>query len=123
MPTMIAEFDDTISADQGPDIPRATLSVRIPRWAHKRMKTGARDAGSTAAELYASVIERFLKDDLQHWSKALLTGPTSSPPTTLTMAKPLALRVRALAEERDIQIVFTAVLLHLDEAPPSAVAA
>jgi len=87
------------------------------------MKTGARDAGSTAAELYASVIERFLKDDLQHWSKALLTGPTSSPPTTLTMAKPLALRVRALAEERDIQIVFTAVLLHLDEAPPSAVAA
>lgn len=56
----------------------------------------------------------------------LFTGPTSSPPTTLTMAKPLVLRVRALADERDIQIsdlVFTAVLLHLDEAPPSAVAA
>lgn len=37
----------------------------------------ARDR-ATAADLYATVIERFLDDELQHWRKALLTRPTTS---------------------------------------------
>lgn len=90
------------------------------------MKAEAREAGVTAADLYAAVIKRFLDDEIQHWSKALLTGPASSPSTTLAMARPLVLHVRAIADERDALIsalVYTAVLLHLDEAPRSVAAA
>lgn len=50
----------------------------------------------------------------------------ASPSTTLAMARPLVLRVRAIADERDVLIsalVYTAVLLHLDEAPRSVAAA
>jgi hypothetical protein len=123
---MVAEPNDANLTDQGWGMPRSALSVRIPSWAHKRMKAEAREAGVTAADLYAAVIERFLDDEIQHWSKALLTGPTSSPSTTLAMARPLVLRVRAIADERDVLIsalVYTAVLLHLDEAPRSVAAA
>ncbi|MEN5051488.1 hypothetical protein [Brevundimonas naejangsanensis] len=123
---MVAEPNDANLTDQDWGIPRSALSVRIPSWAHKRMKTEAREAGVTVADLYAAVIERFLDDEIQHWSKALLTGPTSSPSTTLAMARPLVLRVRAIADERDVLIsalVYTAVLLHLDEAPRAVAAA
>lgn len=37
----------------------------------------ARDR-ATAADLYATVVKRFLDDELQHWRKALLTRPTTS---------------------------------------------
>ena len=123
---MVAEPNDANLPARDWGIPRSTLSVRIPRWAHKRMKAEARETGATAANLYAAVIERFLDDEIQHWSKALLTGPTSSPSTTLAMSKPLVSRIRAIADERDVLIsalVYTAVLLHLDEAPRAVAAA
>ncbi len=44
----------------------------------------------------------------------------------MAMARPLVLRVRAFPDERDVLIsalVYTAVLLHLDEAPRSVAVA
>lgn len=105
---------------------RANLSMRIPRWAHKRMKSRARDHSMTAADLYTTVLEDFLDKELDRWRNGLITGPTSSPSTTLAVPRPLVQRVRAIADDRDIlisDIVYTAVLLHLGEAPPTAVAA
>jgi len=107
-------------------VPRANLCMRIPRWAHKRMKAKARDEGKTAADLYGKVLEDFLDAEIDRWRNGLFTGPTSSPSTTLSVPKPLVKRVRAIADDRDIlisDIVFTAVLLHLGEAPPRAAAA
>lgn len=107
-------------------VPRANLSMRIPRWAHKRMKAKARDEGRTAADLYAEVLEDFVDNQIDRWRNGLFTGPTSSPSTTLAVPRPLVKRVRTIADDRDIlisDIVYTAVLLHLGEAPPSAAAA
>lgn len=105
---------------------RANLSMRIPRWAHKRMKAKARDEGLTAADLYTAVLDDFLDNELDRWRNGLITGPTSSPSTTLSVPRPLVKRVRAVADDRDIlisDIVYTAVLLHLGEAPPTVAAA
>lgn len=112
--------------DQEWDVPRANLSMRIPRWAHKRMKAKAKGEGRTAADLYSAVLEDFLDNQIDHWRTALLTEPTSSPSTTLAVPRPLVMRVRTIADDRDIlisDIIYTAVLLHLDEAPPSVAAA
>ena len=62
---MVAEPNDANLPDRDWGIPRSTLSVRIPSWAHKRMKAEARETGATAADLYATVIERFLDDEIQ----------------------------------------------------------
>jgi hypothetical protein len=107
-------------------IPRANLSMRIPRWAHKRMKAVARDEGRTVADLYSDVVQEFLDNQIDRWKNGLIAGPTSSPSTSLAVPRPLATRVRGIAEDRDViisDIIYTAVLLHLGEAPPSAAAA
>lgn len=103
------------------EVPRANLSMRIPRWAHKRMKAKAKGEGRTAAALYSAVLEEFLDKEIDRWRNGLITGPTSSPSTTLAVPRPLVKRVRAIADDRDIlisDIIYTAVLLHIDEAPP-----
>jgi len=108
------------------EVPRANLSMRIPRWAHKRMKAKAKGEGLTAANLYSAVLEDFLDNQIDRWRNGLITGPTSSPSTTLAVPRPLVKRVRAIADDRDIlisDIIYTAVLLHIDEAPPTAAAA
>lgn len=107
-------------------VPKLTLSMRLPRWAHKRIKNDAREAGRTAADLYGEIIEGFLDRDADRFRKFLLTGPTSSPSVTVALAKPIVTRVRALADERDMvisDIVYTAVLLHLREFEGPAIAA
>lgn len=107
------------------EVPRANLSMRIPRWAHKRMKAKAKGEGRTAADLYSAVLEEFLDKEIDRWRNGLITGPTSSPSTTLAVPRPLVKRVRAIADDRDIlisDIVYTAVLLHIDEAPPGIAA-
>lgn len=108
------------------EVPRTNLSMRIPRWAHKRMKAKARDEGRTAADLYTDVVGEFVENEIDRWKNGLIAGPTSSPSTSLVVPRPLAKRVRAIAEDRDViisDIIYTAVLLHLGEAPPSAAAA
>lgn len=123
---MITPENSPGEADEEWVVPRANLCMRIPRWAHKRMKTKAREEAKTAAELYSEVLEDFLDTEIDRWRNGLFTGPTSSPSTTLSVPKPLVKRVRAIADDRDMlisDIVFTAVLLHLGEAPPRAAAA
>lgn len=108
------------------EVPRTNLSMRIPRWAHKRMKAKARDEGRTAADLYTDVVGDFVEKEIDRWKNGLIAGPTSSPSTSLVVPRPLATRVRAIAEDRDViisDIIYTVVLLYLDEAPPSAAAA
>lgn len=108
------------------EVPRTNLSMRIPRWAHKRMKAKARDEGRTAADLYTDVVGGFVENEIDRWKNGLIAGPTSSPSTSLVVPRPLAKRVRAIAEDRDViisDIIYTAVLLHLGEAPPSTAAA
>lgn len=114
------------SASEENLVPKLTLSMRLPRWAHKRIKKDAGDLGRTAADLYGEIIEGFLDRDADRFRKYLLTGPTSSPSVTLALAKPIVTRVRALADERDMaisDIVYTAVLLHLREFEGPAIAA
>jgi len=90
------------------------------------MKAKARDEGRTAADLYTDVVGEFVENEIDRWKNGLIAGPTSSPSTSLVVPRPLAKRVRAIAEDRDViisDIIYTAVLLHLGEAPPSAAAA
>lgn len=110
------------AGDSDWEVPRTNLSMRIPRWAHKRMKTKARDQGRTTADLYSDVVGDFVENEIDRWKNGLIAGPTSSPSTSLLVPRPLATRVRAIAEDRDViisDIVYTAVLLYLGEAPPS----
>ncbi|MCR5876875.1 hypothetical protein LRS10_23590 [Phenylobacterium sp. J426] len=100
-------------------VQRTNLSMRLPRWAHKRMKGEARLAGKTVADHYAAVLERFLDEEADGFRKYLLTGPTSSPSVTLALVQPVVGRVRELADERDMvisDIVYTAILIHMGEA-------
>ncbi|TAJ73212.1 MAG: hypothetical protein EPO51_06135 [Phenylobacterium sp.] len=101
------------------------LSMRLPRWAHKQMKAEARAAGRTAADLYGEAVTHFLQEDAPRFRKFLLTGPSSSPSVTLALPKATVARVRELADECDMvisDIIYTAVLVHLGEVQPQALA-
>lgn len=89
------------------------------------MKGAARAARRTAAGLYGEAVTHFPQEDAPRFRKFLLTGPSSSLSVTLAVPKVTVAQVREIADECHMvisDIVYTAVLVHLGEVQPQALA-
>lgn len=105
-------------------MPQQTLCLRIPLELHKQIKKIAKAESVTASAYYADLLTKFLDVEIERFPY-LFTGPGTSS-VTLYMSDDLIERLRSTADDRNrhvADLVTCALVLHLGQHPPFAMAA
>lgn len=95
-----------------------TISVRVPKEVHWRVKFDARRARRSVGCAYGSAIKAFVEQHLQEWLY-LFAVPSDARRVKLELEPDLLILVRRAAEVRQISVsslVLTAMLSHLHRA-------